>query len=41
MDALEKNAAAIIRDKDGNHKYVFLRSQIDDYDHVNVDGILK
>lgn len=37
VDALEKNAAAIIRDKDGNHKYVFLRSQIDDYNNLDLD----
>jgi len=36
-DALEKNAAAVIRDKDGNHKYVFLRSQIDDYNNLDLD----
>jgi hypothetical protein len=37
VDALEKNAAAIIRDKDGNHQYVFLRSQIDDYNNLELD----
>jgi hypothetical protein len=34
---LEKNAAAIIRDKNGEHKYVFLKSQVNDYSNLDLD----
>jgi hypothetical protein len=34
---LEKNAAAIIRDKNGQHKYVFLKSQVNDYSNLDLD----
>ncbi len=37
IEDLERNAAAIIRDKNGEHKYVFLKSQVDAYDNLDLD----
>ena len=36
LQNLEDNASAIIRSSNGDHKYVFLKSQIDDYDNLSL-----
>jgi hypothetical protein len=37
LDDLEKNASAIIKSSKGDNKYIFLKSQIDDYDTLNLN----
>jgi hypothetical protein len=34
---LEDNAIAIIRSSKGEHKYIFLRGQVEDFDNLNLD----
>ena len=36
VNSLEKNAIAIIKSEDGTNKYVFLNSQVDNFDNLNL-----
>ena len=37
LQNLEDNAIAIIRSSKGEHKYIFLRGQVEDFDNLNLD----